>query len=221
MPRPRAVFFDLDGTLADTAPDLGMALNRLLEEEGRPPVPAAVLRPHVSAGSRGLLAVGFQLTPADAAYPGLQKRFLDHYAAALCVGTTLFPGMAELLEALDRIEVRWGVVTNKPRRFTEPLMTQLGIAHRAAAVVSGDSTAYTKPHPEPLLFACAAAGVAAQDALYVGDDLRDIQAGRAAGMRTAIAAYGYLGENPCLGEWQADATIAHPAEVLGLLGLAC
>jgi 2-phosphoglycolate phosphatase len=217
----RAVFFDLDGTLADTAPDLGMALNRLLEEEGRPPLPAATLRPHVSAGSRGLLAVGFGLMPTDAGYPDLQRRFLDHYAAALCVGTTLFPGMADLLDVLEERHIRWGVVTNKPRRFTEPLMQQLNLAHRAAAIVSGDSTPYAKPHPQPLLLACASAGVAAQDSLYVGDDLRDIQAGRAAGMQTAIAAYGYLGDSPSLEDWQADATIVHPGEVLGLLGLAC
>jgi 2-phosphoglycolate phosphatase len=216
-----SVFFDLDGTLADTAPDLGAALNRLLVEEGRAPLADATMRPHVSAGTRGMLGVGFQLTPGEPAYAALQKRFLDYYAAALCVGTTLFPGMAELLDRLDDRGIPWGVVTNKPRRFTEPLLVQLGIARRAAAIVSGDSTPHTKPHPEPLLAACRAAGVAAPDSLYVGDDLRDIEAGRAAGMLTAIAAYGYLGAAPDLAAWRADATIHHPAEVLGLLGLAC
>ncbi len=216
-----AVFFDLDGTLADTAPDLGAALNRLLEEEGRPPLPLATLRPHVSAGARGLIAVGFGLLPADEAYPPLLRRFLDHYAAALCVGTTLFPGMAELLDELESRGLRWGVVTNKPERFSLPLMEQLGLAKRAAAIVCGDTTAHPKPHPDPLLFACTTAGVAPARSLYVGDDLRDVQAGHAAGMRTVIAAYGYLGADPVLEDWQADATIGHPREVLGLLGVPC
>ncbi len=216
-----AVFFDLDGTLADTAPDLGGALNRLLAEEGRPALPAATLRPHVSAGTRGLLRIGFGATPADAAYPALARRFLDHYAQALCVGTTLFPGIAAVLDALDANGILWGVVTNKPHRFSLPLMTQLGLEARAAAIVSGDTTANSKPHPEPLLFACTAARVLPSRSLYVGDDRRDIEAGRAAGMRTAIAAYGYLGEEPAIEDWQADATISRPDEILGLVGLAC
>jgi len=216
-----SVFFDLDGTLADTAPDLGAALNRLLQEEGRPPLPTSVLRPHVSAGSRGMLAAGFGIAPGEDGYVELQRRFLDHYAAALCVGTVLFPGMAELLDALDATRIPWGVVTNKPRRFTEPLLEALGLSHRAAAIVSGDSTPFAKPHPQPLLLACSQAGVAAAASLYVGDDRRDIEAGRAAGMRTVIAAYGYLGDAAELAAWQADATISHPRELLGLLAAAC
>jgi phosphoglycolate phosphatase len=214
-----AVFFDLDGTLADTAPDLGAALNRLREEEGLEALPSEKMRAHVSAGSRGLLGVGFGLVPADPAYPELQRRFLDYYERHLCVSTTLFPGMTDLLDELDELGIGWGIVTNKPDRFTVPLVQQLGLDRRAVAVVSGDTTAHAKPHPEPLLHACRLARVAAAKCIYVGDDLRDVQAGRAAGMRTAIAAYGYLGEGPPLAEWQADATILHPSELLGLVSL--
>ncbi len=217
---PDAVFFDLDGTLADTAPDLGAALNRLLDEEGMARLPAEKMRVHVSAGSRGLLGVGFGLVPTDSAYPDLQRRFLDYYERNLCVGTTLFPGMMDLLDALDARGIGWGIVTNKPHRYTAPLVEQLGLEKRAIAVVSGDTTAYAKPHPEPLLHACRLARVGAAKCIYVGDDLRDVQAGRAAGMRTVIAAYGYLGDGPPLNEWQADASIQHPSELLGFLGTA-
>jgi phosphoglycolate phosphatase len=214
-----AVFFDLDGTLADTAPDLGAALNHLRKEEGLAALPAEKMRAHVSAGSRGLLGVGFGLVPADAAYPELQRRFLDYYERHLCVATTLFAGMTELLDALDELGIGWGIVTNKPDRYTVPLVDQLGLGQRAVAVVSGDTTAHAKPHPEPLLHACRLARAEPTKCFYVGDDLRDVQAGRAAGMRTVIAAYGYLGEGPPLAEWQADATIGHPSELLGLVGI--
>lgn len=209
-----AVFFDLDGTLADTAPDLGRALNRLLSEQGRAEVPHAVLRPHVSAGTRGMLRVGFGIAPDDATYPALHKRFLDIYALALCEATTLFDGIEPLLDELDARGIAWGVVTNKPERFTLPLMEALGLATRAAAIVGGDTTAHAKPHPLPLLHACIVAGVAASASAYVGDDQRDIQAGRAAGMRTFAAAWGYLGDGPPIDEWGADCTITKPAALL-------
>ena len=184
-----AVFFDLDGTLADTAPDLGGALNQLLMEQGRVALPQALLRPHVSAGTRGLLRIGFGVDPRDASYPLLQQRFLDIYESMLCQATTLFPGISTVLDALDANDIAWGVVTNKPERFTLPLMEELGLATRAAAIVGGDTTTRAKPDPLPLLHACTIAGVSAQSSAYVGDDLRDIQAGRAAGMRTLAAAW--------------------------------
>jgi phosphoglycolate phosphatase len=215
-----AVFFDLDGTLADTAPDLGAALNNLREEEGLAALPAEKMRAHVSAGSRGLLGVGFGLVPADPAYPDLQRRFLEYYEHHICVGTTLFPGMKDLLDALDELGIGWGIVTNKPDRYTVPLIERLGLGQRAVAVVSGDTTGHAKPHPEPLLHACRLARAAAANCIYVGDDLRDVQAGRAAGMRTVIAAYGYLGDGPPLADWQADATIQHPGELLGFVAIA-
>ena len=214
---PEAIFFDLDGTLADTAPDLGAALNLLLAEQGRQTVAQALLRPHVSAGARGLLQAGFGLLPGDPAYPALHTRFLDLYEGALCSATTLFPGMAELLDELEARAIAWGVVTNKPARFTLPLMAALGLADRAAAIVSGDTTARAKPDPLPLFHACELAGVAPAAAAYVGDDLRDIQAGRAAGMRTLVAAWGYLGDGLPMEQWGADHLVDRPAAVLAAL----
>jgi len=213
-----AVLFDLDGTLADTAPDLGGALNRLLNEEGRPPLPLEHLRPYVSSGARGLIQIGFGLFPSDAGYAALVPRFLEHYRNNLCNETTLFPGIAELLDSLDEHGIKWGVVTNKAQRFTLPLIEQLGLRQRAACIVSGDSAPRPKPHPAPLLLACVASQVEPSQAIYVGDDLRDIVAGRAAGMRTVTAGYGYLGVAEPFDTWQADAIIDTPSEILGLLG---
>ncbi|MDD5176994.1 MAG: HAD-IA family hydrolase [Sterolibacterium sp.] len=212
-----AVLFDLDGTLADSAPDLGAALNLLLAEESRPPLALEQMRPHASNGVRGLLAAGFGITPGNADYAGFAKRFLDHYENLLCQGTVLFPGVTELLSELDQRGVCWGIVTNKVQRFTLPLVEGLGLRQRAACIVSGDSSPRAKPYPEPLLLACIAAQVKPSSSLYVGDDLRDIVAGRAAGLSTAAAAYGYLGSDTPPGSWQADAVIDHPAEILGLL----
>jgi phosphoglycolate phosphatase len=217
---PDAVFFDLDGTLADTAPDLGSALNQLLTEEGRVMLPQAVLRPHVSAGARGLLQAGFGILPDDPSYPSLHRRFLNIYEGSLCTATTLFAGMAGVLDELEARGIVWGVVTNKPARFTLPLMAALDIADRAAAIVSGDTTARAKPDPLPLIHACEVAGVMPATAAYVGDDLRDIQAGRAAGMRTVVAAWGYLGDGPPMQQWGADHLIERPEALLAALGLA-
>lgn len=211
-----AVLFDLDGTLADTAPDLGGALNQLREEAGLPPLLLDILRPQASTGARGLLGIGFGLTPDQPPYPDLQKRFLALYESRICTDTRLFPGVAELLAKLDRREIRWGIVTNKIERFTRPLLECLGLYQRAACIVSGDSTAKPKPDPAPLLMACEIAKVQPLNTMYVGDDERDVQAGRAAGTRTAIAAWGYLGGAP-IKEWGADAIIDRPADVLGLL----
>lgn len=213
----RAVFFDLDGTLADTAPDLGGALNELRAERGRPMLEMAVLRPHVSAGTRGMLGVGFGLKPDDAGYDAHAQRFLELYSQRLCAGTRLFEGMPDVLRELERRRIAWGIVTNKPARFTEPLAACLKVSGRATAIVSGDSTPNPKPAPDGLLLACARAGVPPRLTLYVGDDLRDIQAGRAAGMGTVAAAWGYLGDGPPIEAWGADATIAKPLDLLQLV----
>lgn len=213
----RAVFFDLDGTLADTAPDLGGALNELLVESGRAPLDMSVLRPHVSAGTRGMLGVGFGLKPDDADYPALAKRFLELYEVRLCDGTRLFDGITALLDQLDSRGIHWGIVTNKPARFTLPIADCLKVSHRATAIISGDSTPNPKPAPDGLLLACAQAGVPPRLTLYVGDDLRDIQAAHAAGMKAIAAAWGYLGDGLPIDAWGADTITAAPLDLLDLL----
>jgi len=215
----RAVLFDLDGTLADTAPDLAAALNRLLAEHGRRPVPLERARPVTSSGARGMLQVGFDIDPQDSRYDLLKARFLDLYAERICSETRLFDGIAELLAALEGRGLAWGVVTNKPERFTVPLLEALALRARAACVVGGDTAERAKPHPDPLLHAVQALGVEAARCLYVGDDLRDVQAARAAGMPVIAVAYGYLGEDGDPHAWGADAVVAHPLEVLNHLGL--
>jgi 2-phosphoglycolate phosphatase len=212
-----AIFFDLDGTLADTAPDLGNALNRLRADEGMPPLPMEILRPQASNGTRGLLGVGFGIAPGDPDYARLADGFLGHYAQAVCQDTVLFDGVAELLTTLDTLKMPWGIVTNKPQRFTLPLLDALGLQKRCIAIVSGDSTPHLKPHPASLLLACVNAEVEPQRCMYVGDDERDIVAGAAAGMRTVAAAYGYLGSNVSPECWRADAIVQCPAEILGVL----
>lgn len=212
-----AVLFDLDGTLADTAPDLGGALNRLLIEEDRQPLAIELLRPHVSGGARALLHRGFGLTPTDAGYDILLSRFLGHYETAICVDTVLFDGMAPVLDALDERGIPWGIVTNKSLRFATAVAATLGLRERMACLVGGDSTPHPKPAPDPLLLACRTVGSAPAQTLYVGDDLRDIQAGMAAGMPTVAAAWGYLGDGLPVTAWQADWIIDRPADLLPLL----
>ncbi len=213
----RAVLFDLDGTLADTAPDLARALNRVRAAQHLAPVPVAIARPYASSGARGLLKIGFGLDPGDERYEALRLQFLEFYAAEICVDTRLFDGMAELLDRLDQERLPWGVVTNKAERFTLPLLQGLRLGDRAACVVGGDTAARAKPHPDPLLHAAAALQLPPSACLYVGDDLRDVQAARAAGMPVIAAKYGYLGDGGSIESWQADAIIEHPREVLDYL----
>ena len=213
----RAVLFDLDGTLADTAPDLARALNRVRAANHLAPVPVEITRPYASSGARGLLKIGFGLDPGDERYEALRLQFLEFYAAGICVDTRLFDGMAELLDQLDQVRLRWGVVTNKAERFTFPLLQGLRLGERAACVVGGDTAARAKPHPDPLLHAAAALQLPPSACLYVGDDLRDVQAARAAGMPVIAAKYGYLGNDGSIESWQADAIILHPREVLDYL----
>jgi len=217
MNRVSTVLFDLDGTLADTAPDLAHALNALLREQGRVELPYDAIRPLASHGSVGLLKRGFGIAPDDAQFPALRARFLQIYAAALCRDTRLFPGMAEVLVELGRRGIKWGVVTNKPAFLTEPLMHTLMTRApfpQPACIVSGDSTTNRKPHPEPMLHACTCSSSMPAECLFVGDAERDIEAGRLAGMRTLVALFGYITEDEMPQNWGADGTIERPHEIL-------
>lgn len=209
-----AVLFDLDGTLADTAPDLAGAVNRLRAEENLPALPVEILRPYASQGVRGLLRCGFELPEDHPQYERLSNRFLELYAERICAETRLFDGIAELLEALEAASIGWGIVTNKRTRFTEPLVAALGLAHRTICVVSGDTTAQPKPSPLPILHACERLACRPARTLYVGDDRRDVEAGRAAGTRTAVVSYGYLGDGGPLHTWEADFIADHPGQLL-------
>ncbi len=214
--RPRLVLFDLDGTLADTAPDLAATANRMREVRDLAPLPYADLRPLASHGARGLIGRALGVGPDDARFAELREEFFVTYERALCVHSRLFDGMEAVLEAIES-RGRWGIVTNKMARFTDPLVEQLGLASRAACVVSGDTTPHPKPHPAPMLHALAVCGVDASDTIYVGDDLRDVQAGAAAGVRTVAVRYGYLGDGLPIEQWGADVVVDTPLELLKLL----
>ena len=213
----KAILFDLDGTLADTARDLGHALNRQRIARGLSALPIALIRTEASAGARGLLGLGFSIKPGDSGYDAMRAEFLDFYADHLCRETSLFPGIAELLDQLDDRELPWGIVTNKPARFTIPLMQELGLSQRAACIVSGGDTTHSKPHPEPLLTASNAIAIAPDECIYLGDDIRDVQASLAAGMEPVIARYGYLGSVSPPESWGARYLIDQPQELLSYL----
>jgi 2-phosphoglycolate phosphatase len=212
---PRAILFDLDGTLADTAPDLAAAVNLLRTERGLAPTPYAILRPTASAGARGMIGAAFGLAPGDDGYETLRLQWFDHYQAAMAVHSTLFDGVDELLEGIRAAGMEWGIVTNKPARFTDPLVPQIGLAH-AGCIVSGDTTPHAKPHPAPLLEAARRLGIDPTQCWYVGDDLRDIEAGRAAGMVTVACNWGYCGAiDPA--SWGADLQLDTPGHLLAVL----
>ncbi|HEY8119178.1 MAG TPA: HAD-IA family hydrolase [Methylophilaceae bacterium] len=211
------ILFDLDGTLVDTAPDLGLALNLQRERHGLPPLPQEKIRPYASHGSRGLLEIGFGLVPADASFAQMRHEYLALYDEVFMRSPVLFEGIAELLLEIENKGWRWGVVTNKPRRFSEPLLAVIKLDTRAACLVCGDDASRVKPHPDTLLMACAQTETQPIDCMYVGDAERDIQAGRAAGMRTVVALYGYIDVSDKPLEWGADALINSPVELMSLL----
>lgn len=221
MPEKKAgaVLFDLDGTFADTAPDLGAALNRLRADRDLSPLPLTTLRPFVSQGVRGMLRAGLDMLPDHPDYRPYYDRFLVHYQSAICVDTCLFDGIDTLVDCLESHGIAWGIVTNKSQRFTAPLMESLGYARRAACIVSGDSAPRPKPHAHPMHLACALAGCQPHTTLFVGDDLRDIQAGQAAGMVTVAAAYGYLGDGGPIESWLADHYVSHPSQIAAIAGI--
>lgn len=213
----KGVLFDFDGTIADTAPDLGHALNRQRVSRGLTPLPIKQIRIKASAGARGLLGLGFNIKPGDIGYDLMREEFLDFYSGRLCHDTCLFPGIAELLDHLDACSLPWGIVTNKPARFTQPLTQQLGLNLRAACIISGDETKHTKPHPEPLLTASKQLTLSPSECIYLGDDIRDVKASLAAGMEPIIAKYGYLGDDHPPETWGAKYLIDHPQDLLTYL----
>jgi phosphoglycolate phosphatase len=215
LPAPKAVLFDLDGTLADTAPDLAAAVNKMRTDRGLAPSPYERLWPVASAGARGLIGVAFGLTPADPGFDALRSEFLANYAARIAEYTTLFDGIPSLLQTIESRGLRWGVVTNKPARYTDALLPLIGLQHTACSV-SGDTTPHPKPHPEPLFEACRRMSLQPADCWYVGDDLRDIDAGRAAGMPTIAAGWGYCGHSEPV-SWNADWIAPQPADIEKLL----
>ena len=213
----QAVLFDLDGTLADTAPDLAAAVTKMRHERGLEMVPLDALRPLASAGARGLIGGAFGIGPDDHEFASMREEFLANYEADLCIETTLFQGIDAVLDDLDARGIRWGIVTNKASRLTDPLVAQLGLEERAVCVVSGDTTPHSKPHPAPLLHAAQEMAIPPERIVYVGDDLRDVQAGFAAGMVTVAAAYGYCGTDLPPAKWHANHIVQSAAELQRLL----
>ena len=212
------ILFDLDGTLVDTAPDLGYALNIQLHRHGRPALSDATIRPYASHGSKGLLGLGFGITPDDASFPSLREEYLNIYDEVFTRSPVLLDGIAEVLQAIENKQLKWGIVTNKPRRFTQRLIESMGLHQRAACIVSGDDAAKPKPSPETLLLACKQVGVKPQACVYVGDAERDVVAAKAAGMKTVVALFGYIDDvSDKPHEWGADALIQTPIELLDLL----
>ena len=211
------LLFDLDGTLVDTAPDLGSALNEMRIARGLSPLPLEIMRPQASHGSQGMLRLGFGVDKIDPEFAQMRQEFLERYEAHLVEETCLFDGVDAMLTGLEAQGLTWGVVTNKPARYTEPLLEQLGLASRAVCVVSGDTSSKPKPHPEPIWHACEVANVLPEQCLYVGDAERDIQAANAAGMSALVALYGYLAADDVPEVWGAQGYLQSPMALLDYL----
>jgi phosphoglycolate phosphatase len=209
-----AVLFDLDGTLIDTAPDMGGALNNLLIEENLAPISLDIIRPYVSQGGLVLTKLGFAEHVPESEIEPLRLRFLDHYRAIVAKNSVLFDSFEQVLGELEAQTIPWGIVTNKPEWLTTPLLQQMALDQRAAVVICGDTLEHRKPHPLPLIVAAETIGIACENCIYVGDDQRDVDAGRGANMKTLIAAYGYIEQDTNLDEWQADGVIEHPLDLL-------
>lgn len=215
----RAVLFDLDGTLLDTSADLGRAANRLRLDQGQEPLPLDILRPHCSKGARGLIQVALGKTPDDPDYESLRLRFLEAYSSDLSRGTVFMPGLDEVIQRIEAAGLPWGIVTNKFEAYTLPLLDQLRLLSRMATVVCGDTTDFAKPHPAPMRRAVSELGLPAEAVVYIGDDLRDIESGRAAGCWTIAAAFGFCSSDLPPEDWEADALAPTGASLVGLLAL--
>ena len=216
----QAVLFDLDGTLIDSAPDLGFAADLMRTRRGLPSLPFEAYRPMAGAGARGMIGVAFGHGPEHPEFEALRQEFFDNYQACMTERTRAFDGIEALLDTLHAGGKRWGVVTNKSERFALPLTAAMPLFERAGTVIAGDTTPHAKPHPAPLLEAARRLGLPPEACLYVGDDERDIVAGRAAGMATVAALYGYLGAKTDVEAWGADVVIENPLELLNFLDLA-
>ena len=215
-----AVLFDLDGTLIDSAPDLGAAADKMRTDRGLPSLPLDGYRFMAGAGARGMLSVAFGMTPLHQDFEAMKEEFCKNYELDLTGRTYAFEGVAEMIDHISRANLKWGVVTNKSQRFTLPLTQAMPLFKTALTIVSGDTTPHAKPHPAPVIEAARQLGMAPERCIYVGDDERDIVAGRAAGMLTVAAAYGYLGASADTAAWGADAVIESPSALLQLLGMA-
>ncbi len=213
----KAVLFDLDGTLLDTAPDLAAALNNVLANEGHAPLPLQKIRPYAGHGSRGLLQYGLGIDENHAKFNTLSQQLLDFYSQNIVNNTHLFPGMEQVLTQLENKKIPWGIVTNKPGWLTQSLLEHLQLTVRAACVVSGDTLPKRKPDPAPLLHACAQLQINPSDCIYIGDSESDMQAGARAGMPTALALYGYIPDTVSPLQWGANYAINNPLEILELL----
>ncbi|WP_423357269.1 N-acetylmuramic acid 6-phosphate phosphatase MupP [Pseudomonas citronellolis] len=213
----RAVLFDMDGTLLDTAPDFIAVCQAMLAAHGRPPIDAQRIADVVSGGARAMVAATFDMDPEADGFETLRQEFLDRYQDHCAVYSRLYDGMPELLESIERANLIWGVVTNKPVRFAEPIMQQLGLAERSAVLVCPDHVSNSKPDPEPLLLACSQLGIDPAQVLFIGDDLRDIESGRAAGTKTAAVRYGYIHPEDNPAHWGADVIVDHPRDLLAVL----
>ncbi|MEZ0331601.1 MAG: HAD family hydrolase [Methylophilaceae bacterium] len=211
---PRVILFDLDGTLVDTAPDLGLALNIQLKRHGYPALPISAIRPYASHGSKGLLKLGFGLTPEHASFDAMRVEYLNLYDEVFLTSPTLFEGMADVLAAIEANGQQWGIVTNKPKRFTQRLIDSMGLDCLAGCVVSGDDAPRPKPYPDTLNLACEQLRVKADDCIYVGDAARDIEAGKAAGMKTVVALYGYIEASDHAETWGGDFYINQPKDLM-------
>lgn len=212
-----SVLFDLDGTLADTAPDLAYALNQQRLKRGMPELSVADIRIHASSGARGLLQQGFGIRPEDAGYLEMRDEFLDIYERNLARSSALFPGVSSLLDEIEDRGLAWGIVTNKAERFTFPLLRALRLMDRASCVICGDTTPHAKPHPAPLIEALSRIRATSDECLYVGDDERDVQSGHAAGMKVVVVRYGYLGNGRPPEEWGTDLFVDTPEELGAIL----
>lgn len=216
--KPQAILFDLDGTLLDSAPDLAEAMNLVLDDRGLTRIGFSELRSMAGAGARGMIGVALGLGPDDADYAATAEAFFQHYLRLDNQMSEPFAGVLELLTFLEGASIAWGIVTNKATRFTEPALRSHSFLQRAQTVVSGDTTPYSKPHPEPLLEAARRMGVAPHACWYVGDDKRDMDAARAAGMHSVAACWGYIGAHP-IETWPADLLMANPSEIIDMMGL--